>query len=312
MKMRNKFLALFLAVSMTFSAAACGSADADQQGGGKPAAENSAADKDDEKDTDADIYAAAVEKMKDISSMNANMLVEMDLKIEAEGETQTMSTTTAMDMSCTYNPTVLKADATIDAGDGNKIDTSIYAEMSEDGTYTLYSTNGTTWQAQSIDAADVAQYDAASNMTGYMQESYNFQDAGTEQIDGKDARKYTGTITGDDMRQTLMSTGALNSLSNLGVDSSQLDTMLKDLGELPITLWIDEAEMYPVKYEMDMTSMMNSLMSGLLESMEADTSEFSFEYTKLSVVMNCSDFNAVSEITIPEEAKAAKEAAPAE
>lgn len=306
MKMRNKFLALFLAVSMTFSTAACGSSDANKQGEGTPATENSAAD--DEKDTDVDVYAAAVEKMKDISSMNAKMLVEMDLKIEAEGESQTMSTSTSMDMSCTYNPTVIKADATIDAGDGNKLDTSIYAEMSEDGTYTLYSTNGTTWQAQSIDAADVAQYDAASNMTGYMQESYNFQDAGTEQLDGKDTRKYTGAITGDDMRQTLMSTGALNSLTNLGVDSSQLDTMLKDLGELPITLWIDEAEMYPVKYEMDMTSMMNSLMSGIIESMGEDTAGYSFEYTKLNVVMTCSDFNAVSEITIPEEAKAAASA----
>lgn len=309
MKMRNKFLALFLAVSMTFSAGACGSSDADKQSDGKSSTENTAADKEDEKSDDVDYYAAAVEKMKEVTSMNANMQVAMDMKIEAAGESQTMSTMTSMDMSCLYDPVRMKADAVIDAGDGNKLETSIYAEMAEDGTYTLYSTNGTTWQSQTIDAADIAQYDAAGNVTGYMQESYNFQDAGTEQIDGKDARKYTGSITGDDMRQTLMSTGALNSLSNLGVDSSQLDTMLKDLGELPITLWIDEAEMYPVKYEMDMTSMLNSLMSGIISSMGDDAAGLTFEYTKATMEMTCSDYNAVSEFSIPDEAKAATPAA---
>ncbi len=309
MKMRNKFLALFLAVSMSFTASACGSADSNKQSEGKPDTENTAADKDEEKESDVDVYAAAVEKMKDISSLNGKMLIEMDMKIEANGESQSMSTTTAMDMSCTYNPTRLKADATIDAGDGNQLKTTVYAEAAEDGTFTMYTNNGSAWQSQSIDAADIAQYDAASNMTGYMQDSYNFQDAGTEQVDGKNARKYTGVITGDDMRKTMMSTGALNSLSNLGMDESQVETMIKDLGELPITLWIDETEMYPIKYEMDMTSMMNSLMSGIIESMGDEAAGLTFEYTKVKMEMTCSDFNAVDEITIPEEAKTAASAA---
>ena len=289
MKMRNKFLALFLAVSMSFTASACGSADSNKQSEGKPDTENTAADKDEEKESDVDVYAAAVEKMKDISSLNGKMLVEMDMKIEANGESQSMSTTTAMDMSCTYNPTRLKADATIDAGDGNQLKTTVYAEAAEDGTFTMYTNNGSAWQSQSIDAADIAQYDAASN--------------------GKNARKYTGVITGDDMRKTMMSTGALNSLSNLGMDESQVETMIKDLGELPITLWIDETEMYPIKYEMDMTSMMNSLMSGIIESMGDEAAGLTFEYTKVKMEMTCSDFNAVDEITIPEEAKTAASAA---
>ena len=85
--------------------------------------------------------------------------------------------------------------------------------------------------------------------------------------------------------------------------------MIKDLGELPITLWIDETEMYPIKYEMDMTSMMNSLMSGIIESMGDEAAGLTFEYTKVKMEMTCSDFNAVDEITIPEEAKTAASAA---
>jgi len=304
MKFRNKFLALLLAASMSFSVSACGSADASKDDG-KPTAENTATD---DQNADADVYAAAVEKMKDVSSMNGKMHMEMDMNVSADGETQSIQTVTTTNMSCLYDPMRLKMDMNMDAGDGNAVDMSIYAEEAEDGTYTMYMYDGSQWQSQKVELADLKQYDAASNMTGYMQESYNFQDAGTEQIDGKNARKYTGVMTGDDMREAMMSTGALNSMSSLGLDESQLETMLKDLGELPITLWIDETELYPVKYEMDMTEMMNSLMSGIMESMGDQAQGASIEVSKLKMEMTCSDFNAVSEFSIPDEVK---EAAPA-
>lgn len=304
MKFRNKFLALLLAASMSFSVSACGSADASKDDG-KPTAESTATD---DQNADADVYAAAVEKMKDVSSMNGKMHMEMDMNVSADGETQSIQTVTTTNMSCLYDPMRLKMDMNMDAGDGNAVDMSIYAEEAEDGTYTMYMYDGSQWQSQKVELADLKQYDAASNMTGYMQESYNFQDAGTEQIDGKNARKYTGVMTGDDMREAMMSTGALNSMSSLGLDESQLETMLKDLGELPITLWIDETELYPVKYEMDMTEMMNSLMSGIMESMGDQAQGASIEVSKLKMEMTCSDFNAVSEFSIPDEVK---EAAPA-
>ena len=304
MKMRNKFLALLLAVSMSFSVSACGSS-ADNQGEGKPATEDTA--KDQEETTD--VYAAALEKMKEISSLNGKMNVEMDLNVEAAGQKQTMQTVTTMDMSCLYNTTRIKMDMDMDAGEGTKINMSVYAEMTDDGKYNMYMYDGANWQTQTVEAADIQQYDAAGNMTGYMQESYNFQDAGTEQIDGKDARKYTGVMTGDDMRAAILSTGTLNSLSSLGIDDSQVETMLKDLGELPITLWIDETDLYPVKYEMDMSNLLNSLMKGIMESAGEDAEGVSLEYTKAKIEMTCSDFNAVSEFSIPEEAKAAAPAA---
>lgn len=304
MKMRNKFLALLLAVSMSFSVSACGSS-ADNQGEGKPATEDTA--KDQEETTD--VYAAALEKMKEISSLNGKMNVEMDLNVEAAGQKQTMQTVTTMDMSCLYNPTRIKMDMDMDAGEGTKINMSVYAEMTDDGKYNMYMYDGANWQTQTVEAADIQQYDAAGNMTGYMQESYNFQDAGTEQIDGKDARKYTGVMTGDDMRAAILSTGTLNSLSSLGIDDSQVETMLKDLGELPITLWIDETDLYPVKYEMDMSNLLNSLMKGIMESAGEDAEGVSLEYTKAKIEMTCSDFNAISEFSIPEEAKAAAPAA---
>lgn len=309
MKRKNKFLALLLAATMSFSFSACGKADSAPTDTDKQATETNADGE--EQNNDVDVFAAAQEKMKTdkISSLNGKMVMDMEMTITANGESQTMQAVNTMDMSCFYDPIRFKMDMTVDAGEQGTNTMSMYADTADDGTTTMYISDGTSWQSQAVEITQIEQYDAASNMTGYMQDSYNFEDAGTEQVDGKDARKYTGTIKGDDLKETVMSTGALDSLSSLGMDASQLESMFTDLGDLPITLWIDETDLFPVKYEMDMTSLMNKLMANTMEAMGEEAEGVSMEFGKLHVVMNCSDYNAVEEFEIPEEAKSAAPAA---
>ncbi len=307
MKRKNKFLALLLAATMSFSVSACGSADSADTG--KQTAEDNGDSS--KENTDVDVFAAAQEKMKSekISSLTGKMVMDMEMTISADGETQTMKAANTMDMTCFYDPTRFKMDMTVDAGESGTSNMTMYADTAEDGTCTLYISDGTNWQAQEVELTQIEQYDAASNMTGYMQDSYEFQDAGTEQIDGKNARKYTGTIKGDDLKETVMSTGALDSLNSLGMDTTQVESMFNDLGDLPINLWIDETDLVPVKYEMDMTSLMSKLMANTLEAMGSEAEGVSMEFNKLHVVMTCSDYNSAEEFEIPEEAKAAKPAA---
>lgn len=307
MKRKNKFLALLLAATMSFSVSACGSADSADTGK-QTAADNGDSSKE---NTDVDVFAAAQEKMKSekISSLTGKMVMDMEMTISADGETQTMKAANTMDMTCFYDPTRFKMDMTVDAGESGTSNMTMYADTAEDGTCTLYISDGTNWQAQEVELTQIEQYDAASNMTGYMQDSYEFQDAGTEQLDGKNARKYTGTLKGDDLKETVMSTGALDSLNSLGMDTTQVESMFNDLGDLPINLWIDETDLVPVKYEMDMTSLMSKLMANTLEAMGSEAEGVSMEFNKLHVVMTCSDYNSAEEFEIPEEAKAAKPAA---
>ena len=307
MKRKNKFLALLLAATMSFSVSACGSADSADTG--KQTAEDNGDSS--KENTDVDVFAAAQEKMKSekISSLTGKMVMDMEMTISADGETQTMKAANTMDMTCFYDPTRFKMDMTVDAGESGTSNMTMYADTAEDGTCTLYISDGTNWRAQEVELTQIEQYDAASNMTGYMQDSYEFQDAGTEQIDGKNARKYTGTLKGDDLKETVMSTGALDSLNSLGMDTTQVESMFNDLGDLPINLWIDETDLVPVKYEMDMTSLMSKLMANTLEAMGSEAEGVSMEFNKLHVVMTCSDYNSAEEFEIPEEAKAAKPAA---
>lgn len=300
MKRKNKFLALLLAATMSFSVSACGSADSADTG--KQTAEDNGDSS--KENTDVDVFAAAQEKMKSekISSLTGKMVMDMEMTISADGETQTMKAANTMDMTCFYDPTRFKMDMTVDAGESGTSNMTMYADTAEDGTCTLYISDGTNWQAQEVELTQIEQYDAASNMTGYMQDSYEFQDAGTEQIDGKNARKYTGTLKGDDLKETVMSTGALDSLNSLGMDTTQVESMFNDLGDLPINLWIDETDLVPVKYEMDMTSLMSKLMANTLEAMGSEAEGVSMEFNKLHVVMTCSDYNSAEEFEIPEEA----------
>ena len=103
------------------------------------------------------------------------------------------------------------------------------------------------------------------------------------------------------MREILLSAGladALDALDAAGPSGRQAEELLVRLGEIPVSLWIDQTTSYPVRYEMELTALMNAIAGHLAEAAEAEGPEVC--YTKTSVVMTCSNFNQAAEFTIPE------------
>lgn len=298
--MKKKILAFMMTVVLAMSLAACGD---DAAGSGTP--NDAAGSAEETVEAEVDPYEAALENMKAVTSMDAQMVMEMDMTVGADGEEQSMETVTTMDMVCFNDPVRMKLDMTMDMGEIGSVTQNVYAEAAEDGTYTMYLYDGESWTVQNVENAAVEQYDARGNMLANMDSSYHYVAAGTEQADGANAYKYTGKITGDDLNETMISSGALDSFSSLGIDESQLESMMTDLGEIPVTMWIDEATLYPVKYEMDMTAAMDKLMANMLEAMGDQASGLTISIPKLKVTMTCSDFNAATAFEIPEEARAA-------
>lgn len=315
MKKRTRFLALILASVLTVSVTACGgnSADGNTADGNaaEAEAENAEAEAENaeaEAEEEVDPFAAAQENMLDVSSMDAETVMEMDMEMGANGETQVMESETVMKMSSFEDPLRLRMDMTVTVGMGEEEsavqDMSIYVETTEDGAYMMYLYDGSAWQTQEIAASDAAQYDAESDMNAYLNGDYNFEAQGTDPVNGAEAYKYSGAIVGDEMKEVLLSSGALDQFSSLGIDSSQLDGMLDDLGEIPIDLWIDAATYYPVKYEMDMTAVMDTLMSNVLAQMGDQAEGLTMAIPKMTISMTCSNYNAATEFEIPAEAKA--------
>lgn len=254
--------------------------------------------------SDADPMEAAMKNMESVTSMEAQMIMDMDMSVSANGQEQTLETSTVMDMVCFNDPLKIKVDMTMDMGvQQGTLDMKIYAEPTEDGTYVVYMYDGQNWSSNEVAASDLGEYDARSSMANYIGDGSLYTQEGTEQVNGANAYKYSYVLTEDEMKEAMLSSGALDSVSSIGLDASQVDGMLDGLGEVVTYVWIDEASLYPVKYEMDMTEVMDNLMVTMVEAMGEQTEGISIHFPKMKIVMTCFNFNNATDFTIPDEAK---------
>ena len=196
----------------------------------------------------------------------------------------------------------MKVEATTEAA-GQEAVISIYAEESGDGSYTLYMNDGTSWHSTAATAEDLEQYEVGQIMSAYIDFASSLKQEGTETMDGVSAYKYTGVITGQNMQDVILESGALNSLSSLGISEDQMKEMLSGLGDIPVTLWITETDLYPVRYDMDMTGVMDGLMKAVLESLGDQAQGLTMRGHEMTITITCSNINSATDFTIPDEAK---------
>lgn len=274
MKFGKRAMAFALGAALTLSMTACGS-------GGKD-------------DAGAKIQAA-LEKINGVENMDATMQMEMDMSVMG----QSFETDTTMSMTCFNDPMKVKADMTMSMGALGAVSMSIYADAT-DGDYTIYMFDGTNWTTQVADLSQLEQYDAQQSMDLYLGSGTEYAHEGTEDINGAAADKYSGVIRGDAMEEVLKNSGATSSLeTSFGMD---LEELYSGLGDMPITVWIDQATGYPVRYHMDMTAVMQTMMTKALSGVEGgDTLTMS----KVEITMDCFNFNSAADFQIPAEALAA-------
>lgn len=309
--MNKKILTLILAAMLTLSVTACGgkdnSASAEDNGAqveetadAEVTEEPTDAEVAEEPEEEVDAFAAALENMQSVTNLDGQMVMEMNMEVTANGQEQAVETVTTMDMTCFNEPRKIKVEMTMDMGEMGSTQQSVYGDVAEDGTAMMYLYDGTSWQSQAVGTADLGQYDAGSSMLSFM------DDGSVYTLDGKEgnAYKYTSILSGEDAKQSILSSGALDSFSSLGIDASQIDEMLNDIEDITQYIWIDETTLYPVKYEMDMTDVMDKLMSAVVESMGEQAQGLTMSISKMKMIMTCSNFNNATDFTIPEEALA--------
>lgn len=103
----------------------------------------------------------------------------------------------------------------------------------------------------------------------------------------------------------LAESGMTETAAAMGVTEEQLAALTESVKSLPLTLWID-ADGYVLKYEMNLTEVMQKIMDKAMEAAGSTDASSAVKVEKTSISMVCSQFNAVKEITIPEEAKSAE------
>ncbi|MDE7403733.1 MAG: hypothetical protein K2M81_01360 [Lachnospiraceae bacterium] len=307
--MKKKFLTLALAVMLTVTA--CGGKDTSTAAESKEAqTEESAVPSEEEEAEEADVpeevdaLTAAMENMSSVTNMEGQMVMEMDAEIAADGQSQSIAFVITMDMTVFDDPMKLKVEANADMGEEGSVQQTIYGEITEDGTATMYIYDGEEWYSQVVGVTDMMQYDAGSSMISLIDNESMYKLEGMEKVNGASAFKYSCVMSGEEAKQQILSTGTLDSLASLGFDLNQLENLWGDVGELTEYVWIDKASLYPVKCEMDMTRIMDALVSSMVASLGEQAEGLEMSVSKMKISMTCSNFNNAADFTIPEEAKA--------
>lgn len=242
---------------------------------------------------------AASEKVNALESMEATMFMEMDMSVMG----QNMESDTTATMACFNDPIKLKMDMTTSMGELGSMSMSMYAQA-EGSQCTTYLYDGTNWIVDTVDVGDVEQYDAQQSMDLYLKSGTEYASLGTETINGVTADKYSGIIRGDALEEVIKNSGASSSLETSLGDGLTLGDLYSDLGDMPVTVWIDQETGYPVRYYMDMSDVMQSMMTKMLSGMGIE-GEGLMTIDKLEITMDCYNFNAATDFTIPADALSA-------
>ena len=243
------------------------------------------------------LLSQAKATMATVESMAAEMTMEMDMGMNGE----VIETTTLASIRSQQNPLKMAMDMSMVMSDGTEIDQMQMYAVEEDGHLHTYMSMADAWYAETLELDELSQYNAEENMDLYLDHITNFTSSKQEDVNGTQATKITGVITGDAMEEAIAGSGLTASAQSMGISEEMMADLYDELGDLPISLWID-AEGYVLKYELDMTEMMQKIMDESLKAMGVAETDIQMDIEKTAITMVCSEFNAVEEIEIPEAA----------
>lgn len=252
-----------------------------------------------------ELWATAKENI--VTTKSARLHMTMDMAFDLQGETTSM--TMKMDEACTQDPLSAEVNMTMDMGNLGKMDTTMYLvqEGKEYVSYTKVSggilgDEDVGWSQSTIDVTDLKQYNAMDNAKLYLDVLNSFQSAGKEAIGSYNTIRYDGKVTGQDISKMLDTLGDNVSSMLSTADASTMADLFSQLDGIPMSVWIDQKTALPVRYEMDLSGMVNQLMRTMINALSSLSSEaVDFQVSKARVTVECSDYNAVAPITVPQE-----------
>lgn len=252
-----------------------------------------------------ELWATAKENI--VTTKSARLHMTMDMAFDLQGETTSM--TMKMDEACTQDPLSAEVNMTMDMGGLGKMDTTMYLvqEGKEYVSYTKVSggilgDEDVGWSQSTIDVTDLKQYNAMDNAKLYLDVLNSFQSAGKEAIGSYNTIRYDGKVTGQDISKMLDTLGDNVSSMLSTSDASTMADLFSQLDGIPMSVWIDQKTALPVRYEMDLSGMVNQLMRTMINALSSLSSEaVDFQVSKARVTVECSDYNAVAPITVPQE-----------
>lgn len=268
----RKLMAAVLAVLLVASLAACG-----KKADGKEA------------------LLKAQEELKKVTSLQYS--IQLKTAFTVDGQSVESSTTGVGKQ--VLSPMALEMTMDMDVLGTNMKDVRLYAIPENDDMVVYMGMDvggGRQWMKTVGNMAGIntKQYGAASTLSLYMENGINAKAAGTEKVQGHDATRYDCVIPNSVLTETLRETGMLDQVTNLGVEESALN----GIGDMAYTVWLDNSSGLPVKYNMDMTQLLQKALDKIAESADEKAEIKAVSYT---MSFEISSYNDVSSIAVPQE-----------
>ena len=172
----------------------------------------------------------------------------------------------------------------------------LFYGVGRDDGFDVYSSadSGDSWTKDSIENDDSSKSSKADGKSVFLllsDSAASFKEYGKEKVNGSDAIRYNGKITSDELKQALELADVKQSLEE-SLDVELDDDVFEDLGDVPVSIWIDVKSGMIVRVEMDMSDVMQGLVPVLVDK--------AMEKTDVGIGVNTKVYDATVSITLSE------------
>ena len=259
---------------------------------------------------DTDAVKAALDKFYACKSFTATRVTEYEEVITVENEKQTYIASSEMELILITQPQAQMMTGNYvkmeNNGDAFEQANCSYI-VPENGGYTEYYFDGTDWYSVSTDDSAALEGIGANIVTAsYFVDQLSFGKAGEENLEGGKASRYDGVLSGEALVEMLEASGQLSDISTMSENQQQKikSNLVKDLDEVTVSVWIDQASGYPARFELSLNNILADLEKSISKSLgNKDNSDW--DITKYVISTEVKDFDAVSEIVLPPDASSA-------
>ncbi len=238
--------------------------------------------------------AKAAIKMSKLESLHADVEMQIGMGISVLGQDVNADATVTGGADIQRDPERVYVNMNAEVA-GFEQNMLLYA-VGRDGGADVYSSadSGESWTKDSIENDDSSKSSKAAGKSVFLllsDSAASFKEYGKEKVNGSDAIRYNGKITSDELKQALELADVKQSLEE-SLDVELDDDVFEDLGDVPVSIWIDVKSGMIVRVEMDMSDVMQGLVPVLVDK--------AMEKTDVGIGVNTKVYDATVSITLSE------------
>ncbi len=260
----------------------------------------------------------AATKMEKLSGYHVDTDWDFGMSVQFMGQSTEMDLRLASASDVQKSPFCVATELTTELmGESASVLTFLTAGETE-GSYKAWVSvdGGTTWRTKTLTKDDLPKLALPSGggwPLAFLREcAASFAEAGREELNGSQATRYDGVIEGETVRQAVEVSGVLDALcQSAALEGLDLTEIVENLsGRIPVSLWLDDRSGYIVRYEMDLTEVMDSVWDSVqsqilryegmdaLEQLQRLGLKLNLDHVRMSAEL--SGFDAIGEIVLPE------------